>query len=163
MQAQAQQEPDVEFIDEAYVTQPELAAPGTWTLFDREQVRAKFQDGRVEVLFYERWIDQASNSGIVAYGMIGNGQDRCPLGHTHQAGELYFILEQFADPVNPESFKQSSDSVKQSEFSLEGDLRAGMRRLMERQSLTAAQTVVNETPLTADARSATAHTREANS
>lgn len=149
MQSQVLQEPEVEFVDDAYVTEPNLAVPRTWSLFDREQVKAKFQDGRIEALFYERWLDETSNDGIVTYAMIGNGHDKCPLGHTHQAGELYFIMEQLTDPVDPESFKPSSDRLKRSEFCLEVELRYGMKSVMEGRPLGTVQTVVEETPLTA--------------
>jgi hypothetical protein len=144
---QSATEPDVEFVDEAYVTELDLAVPKTWSLFDREEVRAKFKDGRVEVLFYERWINDTTNDGIVTYAMLGNGQDRCPLGHTHQAGELYFVLEQYTDPVDPEIFIQSSSRASRAEFFVEHEMRAMMKRAMEGRSLGANRIVIQETTI----------------
>lgn len=143
---QTLQEPEAVFVGDEYTTESNMAVVGTWSLFDREQVKAMFTDGRTELLFYERWINDASGDGIVAYAMIGDGRDKCPLGHVHRAGELYFIMERYLDPVDKESFKQTSDRVERSELFLEEELRSEMKRVMEGRLLGSNHVVVEEAP-----------------
>lgn len=119
MKSQIDEEPAIKFSGEKYLTESDFDVPAAWTLFDREQVDAEFPDGRVDTLFYERWIAPATSEGLVISKMIGTGHDRSLLGNVHPAGATYLTVEKFVDPVDTETFKASTGRVERAEFATE--------------------------------------------